>query len=339
MLLSTAKIKKKCLFVSGLLLIVLCTCVRAQTSPCHGRLTNPITDICWSCLFPLTIGNQTIVTGRHADTKNPSNPVCRCPANPGVRLGLSLGYWEPVSLVDVTRTPFCFTSLGGMQLPMGDFFPQGVETVSADIHQGFYHVHWYRYPLIILLNLLTEATCMDDGSWDVAYLTELDPSWTDDHLAFLLAPETLAFANPIAQASCAGDAIAASTKHAIDAMPWCLGAQGSAYPLTGTVAGHAGGVEASTLLTERLAFKLHRELLLKDSSTKAGKSLCREHFREILPKSRYRYQMVYPVAASEEPMGCKPFGHTTLDWGMGREFPYKGEDFGYLVWKKRNCCA
>ena len=23
---------------------------------CHGRFMNPITDICWSCVFPLTIG-------------------------------------------------------------------------------------------------------------------------------------------------------------------------------------------------------------------------------------------------------------------------------------------
>ncbi|WP_422822808.1 TraU family protein [Vibrio fluvialis] len=26
-------------------------------------------------------------------------------------------------------------------------------------------------------------------------------------------------------------------------------------------------------------------------------------------------------------------------WGAGREFPYKGEDFTYLIWRKRTCCA
>jgi conjugal transfer pilus assembly protein TraU len=25
-------------------------------------------------------------------------------------------------------------------------------------------------------------------------------------------------------------------------------------------------------------------------------------------------------------------------WGSGKEFPYQGEDFGYLVWRKRSCC-
>ncbi|WP_299160117.1 TraU family protein, partial [Accumulibacter sp.] len=25
-------------------------------------------------------------------------------------------------------------------------------------------------------------------------------------------------------------------------------------------------------------------------------------------------------------------------WGAGREFPFEGEDFAYMVFRKRNCC-
>ncbi|XEO10470.1 TraU family protein [Orientia tsutsugamushi] len=25
-------------------------------------------------------------------------------------------------------------------------------------------------------------------------------------------------------------------------------------------------------------------------------------------------------------------------WQAGREFPVNGEDFGYLIWRKRDCC-
>ena len=34
----------------------------AQAGPtCHGQFMNPITDICWSCMFPLTLGSATLV--------------------------------------------------------------------------------------------------------------------------------------------------------------------------------------------------------------------------------------------------------------------------------------
>ena len=48
---------------------------------------------------------MSLITQSQDDTANPSSPVCFCDNPP--RLGLSIGYWEPVRLVDVTRTPFC----------------------------------------------------------------------------------------------------------------------------------------------------------------------------------------------------------------------------------------
>ena len=91
-----------------------------QAGSCHGRFVNPITDVCWSCLFPLSLGQTNLVSSNHLpDTKNPKLPVCECPGNPIPRVGLTLGYWEPVNLVDVTRTPFCLVNLGGISLKFG----------------------------------------------------------------------------------------------------------------------------------------------------------------------------------------------------------------------------
>ena len=59
----------------------------------------------------------------------------------------------------------------------------------------------------------------------------------------------------------------------------------------------------------------------------------------IMPKSRYRYQMTSPVPATKYPKGAQPFGHTTTTWGANHSYPGKGEHFGYLIWRKRNCCA
>ncbi len=33
-----------------------------------------------------------------------------------------------------------------------------------------------------------------------------------------------------------------------------------------------------------------------------------------------------------------PVGATTIIPQTGKGYPVKGEDFGYLVWRKRNCC-
>ncbi|BFD46164.1 MAG: hypothetical protein DMENIID0002_08100 [Rickettsia endosymbiont of Sergentomyia squamirostris] len=87
---------------------------------CKGHFVNPITDICWSCILPISIGNVinigSGVTPKKRDTKNPSSPICLCTkANVPVP-GITIGFWEPVRLIDVTRTPYCMTNLGGISL-------------------------------------------------------------------------------------------------------------------------------------------------------------------------------------------------------------------------------
>ena len=87
-----------------------------------------------------------------------------------------------------------------------------------------------------------------------------------------------------------------------------------------------------------MAYKLHRIPLIRDSIGQDAK-LCEDYQMSIIPKHRYRYQMTYPVASTGKRDGCKPFGASTALWEAGHEYPVKGEDYGYLVWRKRNCCA
>ncbi len=309
---------------------------------CHGRFINPITDVCWSCIFPLSLGSAEVFGGDNPDTENPSSPVCICPGELMIpRVGLTVGFWEPIRLVDVTRTPFCLVNLDGTQLDMGDSYGYG-EVDMSDSAQGgsFYHVHWYVYPLLFWLNLFEDGLCLETKPFDIAYLTELDPLWNDDETGFILNPEAILFGLFPAQMACAADAISASTGHLpIDSLFWCAGAQGSMYPLNGHVQEHVGGVQASTLLAERMTYKLHREALLWDSDGSSATATCSSRLCPIMPKSRYRYQMTYPIPSASSPTGCKPFGYSTATWGAGREYPVEGEDFGYLIWRKRNCCA
>jgi len=126
---------------------------------CSGSWVNPITDVCWSCLFPISIGSAGVMSGTVPDTENPKSPLCAC-GSPIPRIGLSIGFWEPTVLVDVTRHPFCLVNLGGLTLSMGSSFNTGsVETAENDDTHSFYYVHWYVYPLLNWLNLIDDIAC------------------------------------------------------------------------------------------------------------------------------------------------------------------------------------
>ncbi|MGX9400650.1 conjugal transfer pilus assembly protein TraU, partial [Pantoea dispersa] len=198
---------------------------------------------------------------------------------------------------------------------------------------SFYHVHWYKYPLIFWLNIITSEGCMQTGDMDIAYLSEVDPLWNDSTLAMILNPEVALFSNLLAQGACAADSIASAAGMPLDPLFWCAGAQGSMYPFTGYTSNEFSPLEASLLVSERMAFKLHREGLVMET-VGADVAVCYEYPSPIIPKSRWRYQMVnmYP-----EPSDCHPFGTTTQLWGSTHNTPASKKNFGYLMWRKRNC--
>lgn len=311
-------------------MLLICTPAEGR---CVGRFVNPVTDICWKCLFPMTIGGVPVNGGE--DTPNPRSPVCTCPNPP--RVGVPISFWEPVRLIDVTRTPYCMVNLGGINLgPKTGVHGRGSVSHATKGHmqQSFYQIHWYVYPVIYWLELLMDFACLEQQAFDVGYLTELDILWNDDETSFLINPEAVLFGNPLAQAACAGDCVAATAGFPIDALFWCGGCQGSLYPYTGTVAAHSSGIQASLLLTQRFIAKLHREGILWGSTGLEG--LCGKYPMPILRKSQYKTQMTYPRAATGQ--GCHPLGRNDHLWSAGKSFPQDGEDFGYLIWRKRSCC-
>ncbi len=308
---------------------------------CTGHFVNPIKDVCWKCLFPLSIGNTNIVGSHLPDTPNARSPIGECPSSVGFRIGLNIGFWEPQALADVTDTPYCMVNLGGHQIKLGHKQSRGGQHHVGQGEVGaFYHVHWYKYPLINWLNIITSVGCLQGGDFDVAYLTELDPMWSDSEMSFVLNPEATLFANPVAQTSCAADSIASTlgdkseaTQTTRDSLFWCAGSQGSHYPLTGHVNAPISPVQTALLLTERMNYKLHREGLIPDSSPDKG-AICKERPYPMIPKSRYRYEMVNQVADGRH---CYPTGASTLTWEAGKIKPHTPDQYGFLVWRKRNC--
>ena len=301
---------------------------------CTGHFVNPITDICWSCLFPISIGNATVVSGDSPDTPNPSMPIQICPAGIFYRLGLAIGYWEPFAMTDVTRTPYCLVNLGGYQLPIPYGHINGAtEPPLSGASGAFYQVHWYQYPVVFWLNLMTSAGCVQSGDYDIGYLSEIDPMWDDDELSFVINPESALFSTAAAHLSCLSDALAVAKGTAMDTLFWCMGSQGASYPLTGHISGEYSVLQNSALLSERMDYKLHREGLIKDSVGE-NYNVCFQYYRPILPKSRYRYELVNPIADANS---CHPFGHTVSSWQFGKLKPDDQGNYGYLIWRKRNC--
>ncbi|MEQ5974172.1 conjugal transfer pilus assembly protein TraU [Serratia liquefaciens] len=323
------------LLILAAAVLLLSRTASAADPACEGRFVNPITDVCWECIFPLSIGSIAVSTGAQPDTANPASPIQFCPMPPPIfqRIGMAVGYWEPMALTDVTRSPYCMVNMGGFNLNVGSIGTGTAGQSDKDVPGAFYHVHWYKYPLTYWLSIITSAACLQGGDMDIAYLSELDPTWGDSSLTTILNPEAILFANPIAQGACAADAIASAFNKALDPLFWCAGSQGSMYPFNGYVSNEFSPLQSSVLVSERMAFKLHRQGMVMNSIG-ADVAVCYEYPSPILPKERWRYQMVnmYPDVAQ-----CHPVGRTVMRWEIGHNPPHSRKNFGYLMWRKRNC--
>lgn len=312
---------------------------------CPGRFINPITDICWSCLFPITIGKVPIAhSSKFKDTPNPAMPLCMCNRGGLPVPGIAVGFWEPIRVVEVVRTPYCLVSLGGLRVAHGKSY--GDFTVTHNEHESyskaFYHVHQYIYPVLAVLNLLTDFGCMDMSSYDLAYMSELDPSHVSPSIANFMHPEAFLLSTPAAVLACAADCVAASARGLpMDSLFWCSGCQGSVYPFVGETTQHIGGVATSQLLVTKQLAKMHRLGLARKTATNSSAingALCHSSFAPRIPKSQYRTQMVYPVPNVNGKYSCNTLGLSDALYSSGREFPHGGEDFAYMIWRKRNCC-
>lgn len=312
---------------------------------CQGSWINPITDICWDCAFPMTIGGMPVsnfIPSSASQLDNGSTSgqtACLCGSPP--RMGLVVSFWEPVRRADITRTPYCMVSLGGVELNMGVNPPYPVvhkSTSLTDPDTVFYQAHWYIDPVIYWMGAIFGSDCMERRNFDVAYVTELDPFWADDTDSIIFNVESALFANPLAVAACAADCIAASSGFGFSDMFWCSGCQGSIYPLTGNVTHFEGMPATTSLILHRLMAKMTRSALLWQYW--GSGALCGPSPELIMDKDGYKYSMLYPVPETQLTAGqcCQPIGRTTILWGMGKSFPVKGEDASYEIFRKRDCC-
>lgn len=298
-----------------------------------------ITDICWSCLFPIRAAGASL-GGGNVPSIATDQKFCFCTDPLGLpQLGMTVGLWNPARLIEVVRNPWCSPALGGHT-----FSASKVRLIAttgkADFdasEMSFFNYHYFAFPLTILLDLFWDDRCNADGyrDFDLLYVSELDPTWNSDLLAFFTSPETALFANPAAIAACVADAAAAATGNPLDALFWCAGAWGHMYPLSGiSPTSYGTDPRISSLLATRATAALHRRGLAWKTS--GNDALCGGLIYPFIPKSQYRLSMFYPVAETES---NHAIGETTFTWGAGRTFPGPGEDHLYILWRWQDCCV
>jgi conjugal transfer pilus assembly protein TraU len=297
-----------------------------------------VTDICWACLFPIRIAGLAIGGGtRPAGASD--QVVCACNDGLGVpHPGFVVSLWEPARLVELTRAPACAPALGGIRLPLGSRRLLGTsgkgDWDASDI--SFYNYHWYAFPLLALLDLFWDDRCNADGfvDFDILYLSELDPTWSNSELAFFTNPEAAWLANPVALAACLADGAAATAGEPLDSLFWCAGTWGLLYPFSGTTANYGSRASLTSLSAVRALAALHRRGLAR--RTLGDAALCAAPIAPFLPKSQYRLSQFYPLP---ETQSNHVIGESAFRWGEWRSLPGPGEDHLYLLWRWRDCCA
>lgn len=240
-------------------------CATPAFSICNKKFLNPITEVCWDCIFPISIGGFSINLGSsRPDTKNQTLPLCLCPGVPP-RPGLAIGLWEPARLVDVANEPGCFVNMGfDIDFGLLSLGKTSRTTLNGGATGSQWQAHYYFYPLISWLGLIVDGLCMQSAQFDVAYISEIDPLWQDAELNNIINPEAILFANPIAQAACAADCVAASTGGLpLDQLHWCAGCGGGVFPIQGESAAHVGGIMASQVVATKMQARMHRLFLAR----------------------------------------------------------------------------
>lgn len=336
----------------------------AGTCPGSNAIATIVAGTCWECLLPVSIGTISVPNSSFAypDSLNPGGTIaCYCQIGIFPYVGAEFGWWEPGYLVDVVREKGCAIGLNGTKIDLdtggggsaGALYSalrkQGVHNPQTDdnSHDSWYNAHIYQNYVASWLHDEMDNVCVLQDSQFVTYMTELDPTWNDDVLAAVFAPESALFTNLIAQMACAADCLTANLATSIDLLTWCAGCQGSVFPLSGHVPNHIGGVQASTLLMERLIYKLTRMGQMVATHAHFGQvaawnGYCFQSADVMLHKQHYRSQIYLPVPSTSQPhVGgcCYPYGRSTTFGEMYREIPAVGEDWLHGLWQKRHCCA
>lgn len=304
----------------------------------NSRLLSPqlLTNICWSCMLPLRIAKITVgaTLASDAPPEAVDQAFCSCRGEKeGPWVGYTLGFWQPLRLIELVRTPGCLTSLNGARVNLGNSSQLGtLGNGSAGLDNlAFYHYHYYSFPLLQIIGLFSKDICASNDfvSMDMLYASELDPTWSYPEISSLTFPETEIFASDTAILACAADTIKNLGQGTSAGMFWCAGSWGTVYPVTGFTGGVGSSARVTSLLATRALAASHRRGF--ERQTAGSDALCSLNRQFTFVPQQYRMSMLYPMPQNSK----HPIGKSTFTWGEASN----ATDAIYLVWRWRDCCS
>lgn len=300
-----------------------------------------ITDVCWDCVFPIKVAGVSLSGSKYKDRVPDGaakRPFCMCWDNLGVpKPGVSTSFWQPNRLAEYQRVSGCASVLNGIRFPFNRL-NQGTQNKAEERpneNKTYRHYHYYAFPVMLMLDIFVPGHC-NPGAFqdlDVMYMSEVDPTWNADELAFFANPEAALVATPLAATACVPDAVAANLSEPIKELYWCAGSWGMLYPFTGNVLGRDGVLRTTSLMAARTLAALHRRGL--EWLTVGDEVMCGGEIAPFIPKNQYRFTLMYPTPETDD---SHVLGESDLLWGMGRVMPSVGEDPVYLLWRWLDCC-
>ncbi len=332
------------------------TAVSAFCNPAGplSPLLNPVTNVNWNCIFPITIGGPQIPSPFTPASPNEplaplyttldfntiTTPLTICmrptPAGPIPVPAIPVGMWIPSGIIEVVRTQWCSPSLSTL---IGDPSPlgQGTRTQGGEDAKSFYNVHFITFPLGKVLDQLMDFACINVTGWtdiDYLYLSELDITWNNDLVSLWETPEALLFQHIGFQLACAADCISSTAGFPNDVLVWCNGCLGSVYPFTGHINSDARASGVWMRIAGKLIAKMSRYTMLRLTTTPVVYTgTCVEVPTFFWVKHQYKFQFVFPVRS----VGCYPTGVIPFTWETLRQIPTAGEDTILLLWQKKEC--
>jgi len=81
---------------------------------CDSRPINPVTDICWQCIFPIQFGGKLTLGNSQGQVpvENTSPPVCACFNGGSLTIGVTASFYEPARMIETVHDAYCFPSMG-----------------------------------------------------------------------------------------------------------------------------------------------------------------------------------------------------------------------------------
>lgn len=316
---------------------------------CTGDFPNPITDICWSCVYPIKLFGTPMFgkDGEDFDTDF-DNPGCYCDSPP--QIGVSESFWEPVYMTDVTTVPWCFPNLGGLYLNVP--INENMLGTTNDQSRGGFHsntaaaafrwVHGYTNPLMYLMEVLLDDACTTKGSLSPEWPSEVDPAYDDWEISSAMNPLAFAVANMTAIVAGTADSLAALIDFPRPELFWVAGSWGNIYPYSGWVYPHITNEMTARLLSTRLLAWQHEFKAMASFYGSANACSDTGSWQPIMDKRQYKFSRLLPFPQTKKIDGhcCGPIGRSTILVESGTQVPASGyRDFGYVIFRKRDCCA